>query len=93
VQCGTPREIFKAPANDYVSDFVSNMNPLGVLRAHDVMEPVSEAAAISVGAEDDIRSVMAQLDQAPVVGVVRDGAAVGQITRDVVLRRLLDPRG
>ncbi len=37
VQCGTPREIFSAPASDYVADFVSNMNPLGVLTARDVM--------------------------------------------------------
>ncbi|MEC3860835.1 choline ABC transporter ATP-binding protein [Mesobacterium sp. TK19101] len=93
VQCGTPREIFKAPANDYVSDFVANMNPLGVLRAHDVMDPAGGETPIRVGAEDDIRSVMARLDETPVVGVVRDGAVVGQITRDAVLRRLLDPRG
>jgi ABC-type proline/glycine betaine transport system ATPase subunit len=30
VQCGTPRDIFSAPASDaYVADFVANMNPLG----------------------------------------------------------------
>ncbi|AHM04617.1 L-proline glycine betaine ABC transport system permease protein ProV [Roseibacterium elongatum DSM 19469] len=33
VQVGTPREIFSAPASDYVAEFVANMNPLGVLTA------------------------------------------------------------
>jgi glycine betaine/proline transport system ATP-binding protein len=37
VQCGTPRDIFSAPASDYVAEFVANMNPLGVLTARDVM--------------------------------------------------------
>ncbi len=39
VQVGTPQEIILAPANDYVADFVAHMNPLGVLRAAQVMEP------------------------------------------------------
>jgi glycine betaine/proline transport system ATP-binding protein len=39
VQAGTPREIFTAPKNDYVSDFVAHMNPLGVLTARDIMGP------------------------------------------------------
>ena len=31
VQCGTPQEIVKNPANEYVTDFVANMNPLSLL--------------------------------------------------------------
>jgi glycine betaine/proline transport system ATP-binding protein len=37
VQCGTPQEIIRNPANEYVADFVAHMNPLGVLCAEDVM--------------------------------------------------------
>ncbi|MDJ0932942.1 choline ABC transporter ATP-binding protein [Breoghania sp.] len=37
VQLGTPQEIVRKPATDYVSDFVAHMNPLNVLRARDVM--------------------------------------------------------
>ena len=31
VQCGTPRDIIRAPANEYVADFVEHINPLRVL--------------------------------------------------------------
>ncbi len=39
VQAGSPREIFTAPKNAYVADFVAHMNPLGVLTARDIMGP------------------------------------------------------
>jgi glycine betaine/proline transport system ATP-binding protein len=37
VQSGTPEEIVLSPANDYVRDFISNVNPLSVLTAWNVM--------------------------------------------------------
>lgn len=37
VQTGTPEEIVLKPANDYVRDFIANVNPLSVLTAWNVM--------------------------------------------------------
>lgn len=37
VQSGSPEEIVLQPANDYVSDFIANVNPLSVLTAWNVM--------------------------------------------------------
>ena len=37
VQTGSPEEIVLAPANDYVRDFIANVNPLSVLTAWNVM--------------------------------------------------------
>ncbi len=37
VQTGAPEEIVLSPANDYVRDFISNVNPLSVLTAWNVM--------------------------------------------------------
>ncbi|RUM95891.1 choline ABC transporter ATP-binding protein [Pseudaminobacter arsenicus] len=37
VQTGTPEDIVLKPANDYVSDFIANVNPLSVLTAWNVM--------------------------------------------------------
>ncbi|MHB2264051.1 choline ABC transporter ATP-binding protein [Aliihoeflea sp. PC F10.4] len=37
VQTGAPEEIVLAPANDYVRDFISNVNPLSVLTAWNIM--------------------------------------------------------
>jgi len=94
VQTGTPREIFKAPADDYVADFVAHMNPLGVLTARDVMGPPSGVVLAEVSPNAPVREVMALLTtEAETVAVVEDGVALGRITRDMVLARLLDPRG
>jgi glycine betaine/proline transport system ATP-binding protein len=94
VQCGTPRDIFTAPASPYVADFVAHMNPLGVLCARDVTEPAAAAPGRTVPADTDIREVMRLVNETGrPVGVEEDGRLVGQITRETVLAKLLDPRG
>jgi glycine betaine/proline transport system ATP-binding protein len=94
VQCGTPQEIFTHPANDYVADFVAHMNPLGVLCARDVMEPADAQPAETVGPETDIHDVMKRVTATGhPVGVIEDGVLLGQITKDTVLAKILDPRG
>ena len=42
VQSGKPEDIVLRPANDYVRDFIANVNPLSVLTAWNVMRPVTE---------------------------------------------------
>ena len=94
VQCGTPKQIFTNPVNEYVADFVAHMNPLGVLRAGDVMEPATGEAAATVDVEAPVEEVMRLVmgTDAP-VGVLQAGGLVGQITKDAILRHLLDPIG
>jgi glycine betaine/proline transport system ATP-binding protein len=93
VQCGTPRDIFRAPATPYVAEFVQNMNPLGVLRARDVMGAPNGAMPVGeIGPDAMLREVMDRLEAG--VLAVRDGAGVlGHVTAEGVLRRLRDPRG
>ncbi|MCX7300495.1 MAG: choline ABC transporter ATP-binding protein [Rhodobacterales bacterium] len=94
VQCGTPRDIFTDPVNDYVADFVAHMNPLGVLTARDVMRPLDGVANDQAMApEATVRDVMARIRDTgwPVV-VAEGGRQVGEVTGDLVLRKLLDPR-
>jgi glycine betaine/proline transport system ATP-binding protein len=94
VQCGRPQEIFSHPANDYVADFVAHMNPLGVLTARDVMEPATGQHDATVPPDAVIQSVMEEVKAARApIGVVENGAVIGQITRDTVIATLLDPRG
>jgi glycine betaine/proline transport system ATP-binding protein len=92
VQSGTPREIFRDPADDYVADFVAHMNPLGVLTARDVMGPPNGADGPSVPAHATVREVMAALADHAAVPVEEDGKIVGQVTRDGVIAQILDPR-
>ena len=90
VQCGTPREIVKNPASQYVTDFVQHLNPLNFLTAFDVMRRDSlapgESTPALVPASEKLSAVMALLAQhnGP-VGVTVSGTVVGAITaQDVV---------
>jgi len=93
VQTGTPPEIYASPASDYVAEFVAHMNPLGVLRARDVMQPGpadGSPIAPDLPVAEVMRAVAASEAPIPVAG---PGGHLGRVTREGVLRRLLDPRG
>ncbi|MBL3568096.1 choline ABC transporter ATP-binding protein [Rhodovulum sulfidophilum] len=92
VQTGAPPEIFRDPKNDYVADFVQHMNPLGVLRARDLMQPATGSPEVTIEADALIRDGMDRLIGATApVGVVEDGRLIGQIGKDDVLRGLCRP--
>jgi glycine betaine/proline transport system ATP-binding protein len=97
VQCGTPQQIFTAPATDYVAEFVAHMNPLAVLTAADVMQPLTggETGPV-VPPKTAIRDVMLALQAAGDATLIVQGAQgqpMGRITRADVMAGLLDPRG
>ncbi len=94
VQCGTPQDIFTNPATDYVADFVAHMNPLGVLRAHDVMEPADGTARGSLPYNTQIKDVMAlAARQTRPVAITQNGVVIGQVQPSSILSRLVNPRG
>ncbi|WP_299628729.1 choline ABC transporter ATP-binding protein [uncultured Tateyamaria sp.] len=87
VQCGTPRDIFTNPVNDYVTDFVAHMNPLGVLTARDVMVAgTTDGPRIDV--ELPVKTILEQMQDVDVLQVVEDGAPVGIVSRTSVLNRI-----
>ena len=49
VQTGTPEDIVLRPANDYVRDFIANVNPLSVLTAWNVMRDRRDLETAGVG--------------------------------------------
>ncbi|MEM9901126.1 MAG: choline ABC transporter ATP-binding protein [Pseudomonadota bacterium] len=87
VQQGRPRDIYTAPNDGYVADFVAHMNPLGVLTARDVMEP-GHAGGPVFNPETPVRVVMAALETIDVLTVGEEGTPIGRITRQSVLKRL-----
>lgn len=87
VQCGTPRDIFTNPANEYVADFVAHMNPLGVLTARDVMTGGNPDGP-QVGAETPIRDLISEIQETKVMTVIEDGKPIGVVTENSVLTRL-----
>lgn len=89
IQCGTPQDIVKNPANQYVADFVQNMNPINMLTAQDVMQQGASSNNGVTGTATpqtplvDILDAMAR--QPGNVGVVENGTVVGTINaQDIV---------
>ncbi len=94
VQCGHAREIIARPASGYVADFVAHMNPLGVLTAGDIAQPGPVAEGVRRIAHDaPVRQVMETLLDIEEIAVIGPDGPLGRISRESVLRRLLDPRG
>jgi len=90
VQCGTPQEIIAHPANDYVEDFVTHMNPLNVLKASDVMaDRTAQDAGMQVTADTPVVEIIDSLSAgAEVIGVTDGGKPVGSITSNEIVSAL-----
>ncbi|MGV8938964.1 MAG: choline ABC transporter ATP-binding protein [Allorhizobium sp.] len=95
IQCGTPQEIVKNPADQYVADFVQNMNPIAMLTARDVMQAGVVATAEQAGVAGttrpetplvEILDVLAR--QSGAIGVVDNGTVIGTITAQNVIAGL-----
>lgn len=94
IQCGTPQEILLNPTNSYVADFITHMNPLGVLRAGNIMSPLDRnaparpfsATAKPDTAVYDLLNVIAQ--NSGDVGIVDRGSIVGKVNADDIVRAL-----
>jgi len=97
IQCGTPQEIVKNPANQYVADFVQNMNPINMLTAGDVMQHGASDGSGGVTATAtpttplvDILDAMARTPGN--VGVVDNGAVIGTISAQDIVNGLTQHR-
>ena len=84
VQLGTPEEILTDPANDYVAQFVQDVDRARVLTASAVMEPPGLTTPISAGVRGALR-VMREF-QASVVFAVENRRLVGVVTDRAVIR-------
>lgn len=95
IQCGTPAQIFTAPATPYVAEFVAHMNPLGVLRARDAMVPAPRPAPASRSLPGDtpLREALAVLaDGAGPILLTDEARVLGLLTADSALAALVAPR-
>jgi glycine betaine/proline transport system ATP-binding protein len=98
IQCGTPQEIVRAPADQYVADFVQHMNPIAMLTAGDVMRPgvtgttgVTGTAGVTATARSNtpLVDILDALSRQPgTIGVVENGAVLGTISAEDVVAGL-----
>lgn len=99
IQCGTPQDIVKNPADQYVADFVQHMNPISMLTAQDVMQRGlgHSAAGASVSgtakAETPLIDILDALARQPgSIGVVENGSIVGTISAQDIVNGLTQHR-
>ncbi|CDZ69553.1 choline ABC transporter ATP-binding protein [Neorhizobium galegae] len=95
IQCGTPQEIVRAPADQYVADFVQHLNPISMLTAGDVMRtgvsPAAGATTVSATAlpTTPLIDILDALSRQPgAIGVVDNGTIIGSISSDDVIAGL-----
>ncbi|MFN4141908.1 choline ABC transporter ATP-binding protein [Aestuariivirga sp.] len=85
VQSGSPEDIVLKPANDYVRDFIANVNPLSVLTAWNVMRALHELERGEDGWVwlDRRKTTRFKLDaQGKVVAAERDGQPATWVSCD-----------
>ena len=98
VQNGTPEEILTDPANDYVAQFVQDVDRARVLTASAVMEPPAATTPLSVGVRGALRTMRAQqtgalfaIENRRLVGVVTDRAVIRAVkSGETDLRNVVD---
>ncbi len=87
VQVGTPQDILTDPANDYVAQFVHDVDRARVLTASSVMEPARAVSTIAGGPRAALRE-MRDLQTSAVFVVGRGRVLVGAVRDNDVLRQV-----
>lgn len=100
VQIGTPEDIVLRPADEYVSNFVSGVSHLDLVKAKSVMVPRAEFAASHPGVKlDHLQAVTPETGVKEIMRLsverdqehipVADGGIVGVVTRRSLLNGIL----
>jgi glycine betaine/proline transport system ATP-binding protein len=96
VQAGDPQDIVMHPADEYIENFVRDINRARVVRARAVMQPVGDAdvLGVQVAADDNLETVLNALhgDVKGCVGVVHEGETIGMINVPTLLDVLQSPQ-
>jgi glycine betaine/proline transport system ATP-binding protein len=87
VQIGTPEDILTDPANDYVAQFVQDVDRARVLTAASVMEPARAVVPLTVGPRGALRSLR-DLQTAALFVTGRDRKLLGWVRDRHVMRQV-----
>ena len=83
IQQGDPQSIIMKPADDYISDFIKDINRGRVLEVRSIMEKANRASGPKMGIKTPLEDALQQLvnagkDSGAVVG--DDGKTIGKIS-------------
>ena len=95
VQQGNPQEIILNPADEYVSDFIQDINRPRVLQIGSIADPKTKSKGPSMDAvtvvEDALQEVIAA--KADGVKVTRDGKSIGGASLEQMIHAIARPSG
>jgi glycine betaine/proline transport system ATP-binding protein len=93
IQQGSPQEIVLDPVDDYVRDFIKDINRGRVLDVSAVMEPGSSDAGLDFAATVLLEDAMPAMVKADVTRakVVREGEVIGEVTLAAMIRAIGRP--
>ena len=93
VQQGSPQEIIMKPADEYVSDFIMDINRSRVLKVETVMTSGEEGGSIQLQADSAIESALQVLKDAPTdkASVVKNGKRIGAVTLGQMIEAIERP--
>ncbi len=97
VQTGTPEQIIMKPADDYVSDFVSGISRIGLIRAHSLLVPIETipgglpADAPHMSRDTTLKELIHTSSQhnRPIVIDGADGQPMGVVTHSELLKGVI----
>ena len=100
IQTGTAEDIVMNPADNYVSDFVAGISRLKIVRAHAVMQPISQYQAANDLLPDDAPRVQEDESLSQLIRLAIDverpiivqdkGVDVGVVTRRDILQVVVE---
>lgn len=95
VQQGDPQDIILNPADEYVSDFIQDINRPRVLQIGSIADPKSKSKGPSMEAETVVEDALQEVIAAKADGVtvVKDGKNVGAASLEQLIHAIARPSG
>ena len=93
VQQGTPQEIILKPADEYVSDFIQDINRARVLLVDSVSTPNQKKLSCQVDSKTKIEDALQIMNSAKVseAAVSKNGKTIGSVTMDAMIAAVARP--
>ena len=93
VQQGNPQDIIMKPADDYVSDFIMDINRSRVLMVETVMTADESGGDIKLDADSNIESALQIMKDSPgeKASVMKDGKSVGSVSLTQMIEAIERP--
>ena len=95
VQQGNPQEIILNPADEYVSDFIQDINRPRVLQIGSIADPKTKSKGPSMDAETVVEDALQEVIAAKADGVkvTRDGKSIGSASLEQMIHAIARPQG